>query len=207
MAKDNKKDNGKKEKGAVAASNGIDSKDYIPYENKMKKTLDVLAQEFGAIRAGQANPAVLDRLTVDYYGQVTPLAQVASISAPEPRTLLIQPWDASLLKAIEKSILASDLGINPQNDGRVIRLLFPQLTEERRKELAKQVSKLGEEAKVAIRNVRREAVDAFKAKKKKSEITEDDLSAAEKEIQTLTDKYVKEVETAAGKKEKELLSV
>jgi len=207
MAKDNKKDNGKKDKGAVAASAGLDPKDYVPFENKMKKTLEVLGQEFGAIRAGQANPAVLDRLTVDYYGQATPLAQVASISAPEPRTLLIQPWDASLLKAIEKSILASDLGINPQNDGRVIRLLFPQLTEERRKELAKQVSKLGEDAKVAIRNVRREAVDAFKAKKKKSEITEDDLSAAEKEIQTLTDKYVKEVETAAGKKEKELLSV
>ena len=209
MAKDNKKnaknDNAKGAKAAAPAAAG--AMDYTAYEGKMKKTIEVLGQEFGAIRAGQANASVLDRINVDYYGQATPIGQVASISAPEPRTLMIQPWDASLLKAIEKSLLTSDLGINPQNDGRVIRLIFPQLTEERRKELAKQVSKLGEDAKVAIRNVRREAVDAFKAKKKKSEITEDDLSAAEKDIQNLTDKYIKEVEGVVSNKEKELLSV
>ncbi len=181
--------------------------DYTVYEQKMTKTLEVLNSEFASIRVGRANPAVLDRLTIEYYGTQTPIAQVASISSPEARTLVIQPWDASATKAIEKAINASDLGINPQNDGKVIRLVFPPLTEERRRDLAKQVHKLGEDAKVAVRNVRRDAMDAFKAAKKKAEITEDDLKEIEKDIQTMTDKYVKEVEIATGKKEDELTSV
>ena len=150
--------------------------EYKNQETKMKRTIEVLQQEFSTLRAGRANPAVLDRITIDYYGTQTPINQVASISSPEPRLLAIQPWDASILKAIEKSILASDIGINPQNDGRVIRLLFPTLTEERRRELVKQVHKLCEESKVAIRNIRRDAMDGFKAQKKKSEITEDDYN-------------------------------
>ena len=149
--------------------------DYPEIERKMQKTCDALTSDLGAIRAGRANTAVLNPITVSYYGVDTPLLQVASVSTPDPRSLMIQPWDGSLLKAIEKAILASDLGINPQNDGRAIRLIFPQLTEERRKELAKQVKKYAEEAKVAVRNIRRDAVDKFKAEKKKSEITEDDL--------------------------------
>lgn len=181
--------------------------EYKEQEAKMKKTLEVLQQEFSTLRAGRANPAVLDRVTIDYYGTQTPINQVASISSPEPRLLAIQPWDASVLKAIEKAILGSDIGINPQNDGRVIRLLFPTLTEERRRELVKQVHKLCEESKVAIRNIRRDAMDVFKAQKKKSEITEDDYADIEKDIQTLTDRYIKEVDTLGAAKEKELIEV
>ena len=177
------------------------------HEEKMTKTISVLREELAAIRAGRANPAVLDKLEVDYYGVPTPIQQVASISVPDPRSLMIQPWDASVLKGIEKAILASELGINPQNDGRVIRLVFPQLTEERRKELAKQVKKYGEESKVAIRNIRREAIDKFKKQQKASEITEDDYKDIEKDIQKLTDDYIKEVESIAEAKEKELFEI
>lgn len=179
--------------------------DYKVYEDKMQKTIDSLISEFGTIRAGRASASVLDKVTVDYYGTQTPLNQVGSISVPEPRMLVVQPWDPSLLKAIEKAILASDVGITPTNDGKSIRLAFPPLTEERRKDLTKLVRKYGEEAKVAVRNVRREAVDAFKAMKKKSEITEDDLKICEKDMQDLTDKYVKKVEEVSAKKEKELM--
>lgn len=177
------------------------------YEGKMKKTLDVLAKELAAVRAGRANPAVLDRISIEYYNVKTPLGQVASISSPDPRTLAIQPWDASVLKDIEKAILTSDLGLNPQNDGKLIRLSFPPLTEERRKELIKGVSKTGEESKVAIRNIRRDAIDGFKSAQKKSEITEDDLRDAEEKMQKLTDKYVKEIDTLVAKKSKELAEV
>lgn len=177
------------------------------YEEKMKKTLDVLAKELAAIRAGRANPAVLDKITVEYYGAPTPLQQVAAVSTPDPRTLSVQPWDASLLKAIEKAIQASDLGINPQNDGKQIRLSFPPLTEERRKELIKQVAKLGEEAKVALRNIRRDAIDKFKAAQKKSEMTEDELHDGEDKMQKVTDKHVKEIDGMVAKKSKELAEV
>ncbi|MBR6764012.1 MAG: ribosome recycling factor [Clostridia bacterium] len=179
--------------------------DYKVYEDKMQKTIDSLISEFGTIRAGRASASVLDKVTVDYYGTQTPLNQVGSISVPEPRMLVVQPWDPSLLKAIEKAILASDVGITPTNDGKSIRLAFPPLTEERRKELTKLVRKYAEEGKVAVRNVRREAVDAFKAMKKKSEITEDDLKICEKDMQDLTDKYVKKVDEVSAKKEKELM--
>ena len=181
--------------------------DYIEFESKMKKTAEVLKTQLASVRAGRANAAVLDQITVDYYGVPTPIQQVASVSVPDPRSLLIQPWDASVLKGIEKAILASELGINPQNDGRAIRLVFPQLTEERRKELAKQVKKYGEEAKVAVRNIRREAIDKFKKQEKASEITEDDYKTVEKDIQKLTDDYIKEVEGIADKKEKELFEI
>ena len=181
--------------------------DYIEFESKMKKTAEVLKTQLASVRAGRANAAVLDQITVDYYGVPTPIQQVASVSVPDPRSLLIQPWDASVLKGIEKAILASELGINPQNDGRAIRLVFPQLTEERRKELAKQVKKYGEEAKVAVRNIRREAIDKFKKRQKASEITEDDYKTVEKDIQKLTDDYIKEVEGIADKKEKELFEI
>ncbi len=181
--------------------------DYIEFESKMKKTAEVLKTQLASVRAGRANAAVLDQITVDYYGVPTPIQQVASVSVPDPRSLLIQPWDASVLKGIEKAILASELGINPQNDGRAIRLVFPQLTEERRKELAKQVKKYGEEAKVAVRNIRRDAIDKFKKQQKASEITEDDYKAIEKDIQKLTDDYIKEVEGIADKKEKELFEI
>ena len=164
------------------------STDYTEFESKMKKTASVLTEQYDSVRAGKANPAVLDRITVDYYGSPTPIRQIASISSPDARTLLIQPWDGSTLKLIEKAILTSELGINPQNDGRVIRLVFPQLTEERRKELAKQVRKYGEEAKVAVRNIRRDAMDYIKGLKKKSEITEDDQKKAEKDIQELVER-------------------
>ena len=159
------------------------------------------------MRAGRANPGVLDKVTVDYYGSPTPIRQIASISSPDARTLLIQPWDGSTLKLIEKAILTSELGINPQNDGRVIRLVFPQLTEERRKELAKQVRKYGEEAKVAVRNIRRDAMDKFKKEQKKGEITEDDLKDLEKDMQKLTDDYTKEVDKLTAAKEKELFEI
>ena len=181
--------------------------DYIEFESKMTKTAEVLKTQLASVRAGRANAAVLDQITVDYYGVPTPIQQVASVSVPDPRSLLIQPWDASVLKGIEKAILASELGINPQNDGRAIRLVFPQLTEERRKELAKQVKKYGEEAKVAVRNIRREAIDKFKKQQKASEITEDDYKTVEKDIQKLTDDYIKEVEGIADKKEKELFEI
>ena len=177
------------------------------HEAKMQKTLDVLAKELAAVRAGRANPAVLDKITVEYYGAPTPLNQVAAISTPDPRTLAVQPWDGSVLKAIEKAIQVSDLGINPQNDGKQIRLSFPPLTEERRKELIKGASKTGEEAKVALRNIRRDAMDKFKAQKKKSEITEDDFKVIEKDMQKLTDDYIKEVERIADEKEKELMEI
>ncbi len=177
---------------------------YTEYENKMKKTVEVLHSQFSSVRAGRANASVLDHIRVEYYGTPTPIQQIGSVSTPDPRTLVIQPWDASSLKSIEKAIQTSDLGINPQNDGRVIRLLFPQLTEERRRELVKQVSKYGEDAKVAIRNIRRDAIEVFKAQKKKSEITEDDLKDIEKDLQKLTDDYIKDIEKAAEKKEKEL---
>ena len=177
------------------------------YDDKMGKTIEVVKADFASVRAGRANAGVLDRIQVEYYGTPTPIQQVASISSPDPRTLAIQPWDASLLKAIEKAILASDLGINPSNDGRVIRLAFPQLTEERRKELTKQVHKYGENGKVAIRNIRRDAVDYFKTLKKNAEITEDVQKDLEKEIQDITDKRCKEIDALTAEKEKELMAV
>ena len=175
-----------------------------PYDAKMQKTIEVVMSDFAGVRAGRANAGVLDKITVEYYGTETPIHQVASISTPDPRTLVIQPWDGTLLKAVEKALLASDLGINPQNDGKVIRLIFPQLTEERRKELTKQVKKYGEGGKVAIRNIRRDAMEKFKAMKKKSEITEDDLKNLEKDLQKLTDDFIKKVDEATARKEKEL---
>ena len=177
------------------------------FDAKMQKTIDVVMSDFASVRAGRANAAVLDKITVDYYGAPTPLNQVAAISSPDPRSLMIQPWDSTLLKAIEKAIQTSDLGINPQNDGKVIRLAFPQLTEERRKELTKQVKKYGENGKVAIRNIRRDAMDEFKKKKKASEITEDDLKELEKELQDLTDKRCKDIDELTVKKEQELMAV
>lgn len=177
------------------------------HEEKMGKTIDVLVQELAAIRAGRANPAVLNKLTVEYYGAPTPLPQVAAVSTPDPRTLQIQPWDASILRQIEKAIQTSDLGLNPQNDGKCIRLSFPPLTEERRKELIKQSSKTGEDAKVAIRNIRRDAMDKFKDLKKKSEMTEDEVKDAEQQMQKITDKYVKEIDGIVAKKGKELAEV
>jgi len=177
------------------------------YDIKMQKTIEVVKGDFASVRAGRANAAVLDRIVVEYYGTPTPLNQVASISSPDPRVLQIQPWDTSLLKAIEKAIQTSDLGINPQNDGRVIRLSFPQLTEERRKELTKQVRKYGENGKVAIRNIRRDAIDKFKAMQKKSEITEDEYKEYEKSMQDMTDKRCKEIDELTAKKETELMSV
>ncbi|MBR0351599.1 MAG: ribosome recycling factor [Oscillospiraceae bacterium] len=181
--------------------------DYPEYENKMKKTCEALSAQYATIRAGRANAAVLDQIQVDYYGVPTPINQVASIATPDPRSLLIQPWDASVLKAIEKAILASDLGINPQNDGRMLRLVFPPLTEERRKDLVKQTKKYAEEAKVAIRNIRRDAIEKFKKQQKASEITEDDYKIAEKDIQKLTDDYIKEIDNISAKKEKELTEI
>ena len=177
------------------------------YDEKMLKTIEVVKANFASVRAGRANAGVLDRISVEYYGTPTPLNQVAAISSPDPRPLVIQPWDNSLLKAIEKAIQTSDLGINPQNDGRVLRLAFPQLTEERRKELTKQVKKYGEEGKVAVRNIRRDAMDEIKKKTKKSEITEDDQKNLEKELQDLTDKRCKEIDELTAKKDKELMAV
>ena len=181
--------------------------DLKPYEEKMTKTVEVLVKELAAVRAGRANPAVLDRITVEYYGAPTPLGQVAAISSPDPRTLAIQPWDGSILRQVEKAIQVSDLGINPQNDGKVIRLLFPPLTEERRKELVKQVSKTGEDSKVAIRNIRRDAMDKCKAAQKKSEMGEDELHDAESALQKITDKFIKEIDGVVAKKSKELAEV
>ena len=181
--------------------------DLKPYEGKMQKSLDVLAENLAGIRAGRANAGVLNKITVDYYGTASPIQQVAAVASPDPRTLTIQPWDASLLKEIVKAIQTSELGINPQNDGKLIRLSFPPLTEERRKELIKQVSKEGEASKVAIRNIRRDAIDKWKAAKKKSEITEDELADAEKDMQKLTDKYIKEIDKTTAAKSEELKSV
>lgn len=183
------------------------SVDFKDYSRRMDKTLEILQEDFGAIRAGRANARVLDRVNVEYYGAETPVGQVGTISSPDARTLVIQPWDSSLLKKIEKAIQTSDLGINPQNDGRVIRLVFPQLTEERRKELVKQIHKYSENGKVAIRNIRRDAMEAFKKKQKASEITEDDLKVAEKDLQKLTDDMSKEIDALLEKKEKELMAV
>jgi ribosome recycling factor len=176
-------------------------------EEKMRKSVNALLSEYATIRAGRANAAVLDRITVEYYGAPTPLAQMAAISSPDPRSLLISPWDRSTLKSIEKAIQMSDLGINPQNDGRVIRLTFPQLTEDRRKELVKQVKKYGEDAKVAMRNIRRDGMDYVKKLKKNNEITEDDQKKAEKDLQDLLDKYIKKVDEALAAKEKELMAI
>ena len=177
------------------------------FDAKMQKTIDVVMSDFASVRAGRANAAVLDKITVDYYGAPTPQNQVAAISSPDPRSLMIQPRDSTLLKAIEKAIQTSDLGINPQNDGKVIRLAFPQLTEERRKELTKQVKKYGENGKVAIRNIRRDAMEKFKAMEKKSEITEDDRKDYEKELQDMTEKRCKQIDELTAKKETELMAV
>ena len=177
------------------------------YEDKMNKSLEVLLGDFATVRAGRANPHVLDKITIDYYGTQTPLNQVAAIASPDPRSLSIQPWDAKTLKLIEKAIQTSDLGINPQNDGKQIRLTFPPLTEDRRKELVKQVSKIGEDSKVALRNIRRDAIDKCKAAAKKSEMTEDEQKDAEKKMQEMTDKYVKEIDGMTSKKSKELSEV
>ena len=181
--------------------------DFKDFARRMDKALEHLNEEMDAVRAGRANAKVLDRITVEYYGSETPLNGVATISTPDARTLVISPWDTKLLKDIQKAIQTSDLGINPQNDGRIIRLAFPQLTEERRKELTKQVHKYGEDGKVAIRNIRREAMDAFKKAEKKSEITEDDLKKLEKELQDITDKQCKALDELTAKKEKELMAV
>ena len=183
------------------------SVDFNEFSKKMDKTLVHLAEEFDAVRAGRANPKVLDRITVEYYGSETPLNGVATISSPDARTLVIQPWDTSLLKEIQKAILSSELGINPQNDGKVIRLIFPQLTEERRKELTKQVKKYAEDAKVAMRNVRRDGMDYVKKLKKDSQITEDDQKKAEKDLQDMLDKFIKKVDDALAAKEKELMAI
>ena len=181
--------------------------DFKEYARRMEKALDHLNEEFGAVRAGRANPKVLDRITVQYYGSETPLNGVATISSPDARTLVIQPWDTKLLKDICKAIQVSELGINPQNDGRVIRLVFPQLTEDRRKDLVKQVKKYAEEAKVAMRNIRRDGMDYVKKLKKASEITEDDQKKAEKDLQDLLDKNIKKVDAALAAKEKELMAI
>ena len=177
------------------------------YDEKMNKSVDILAKDYAAIRAGRANPAVLDKVTVEYYGAPTPINQMAAVSVTEARTLTIQPWDRSTLKEIEKAIQTSDIGINPQNDGSVIRLVFPPLTEERRKDLSKGISKQGEDAKVVIRNIRRDAMESFKKKEKASEITEDDLKQAEKDLQKLTDDSSKKIDELLARKEKELMEI
>lgn len=176
-------------------------------EEKMKKTISVLKSDLSTMRAGRANPTMLDRIQVDYYGSPCPLNQVANISAPEPRVLVISPWEKSLMKEIEKAILTSDLGINPSNDGSVIRLVVPELTEETRKNLVKNVKKTGEEAKVALRSIRREANDKIKALKKDGEITEDELKNSEEKVQKIIDSFVKEVDTIIAAKEKEIMSI
>lgn len=177
------------------------------YDTKMTKSYDNLLSEFGAIRAGRANPHVLDRITVDYYGVPTPLQQVGNITVPEARMIQIQPWDSSLIKAIEKAIMTSDLGIHPNNDGKIIRLVFPELTEERRKDLVKEVKKKGEGAKVAVRNIRRDANDSFKKLAKSSDVSEDEIKELEEKVQKMTDKYIKEIDKAVEEKSKEILTV
>ena len=181
--------------------------EYKIYEEKMRKSIDSVAADFASVRAGRANASVLDRIMVDYYGSPTPIQQIASITSPDPRSLVIQPWDTSAVKLIKKAIETSDLGINPQDDGRSLRLAFPQLTEERRKELVKQIHKYGENGKVAIRNIRRDAMDNFKKQEKKSEITEDELKQAEKDLQKMTDDSCKKIDELLARKEKELMAV
>lgn len=176
-------------------------------EQRMQKTISVFEENLSEIRAGRANPAILNKITVEYYGVPTPINQVAGISVPEARTIVIQPWDASVLKSIEKAILASDIGLNPNNDGKVIRLNFPELTEERRKELVKDIKKIAEEARVGVRSIRRDGMDTVKDELKKSEITEDEKSGLEDKIQKLTDKYVAEIDSILEKKEKEIMSI
>ena len=181
--------------------------DYNEIESKMNKTISVLEENFSEVRAGRANPAILNKIKIDYYGVPTPINQVAGISVPEARLIVIQPWDASILKEIEKEILKSDIGINPNNDGKVIRLSFPELTEERRKEIVKEIIKTAEESKVAIRSIRRDGIDEAKAMQKESLITEDDLRDAEDKIQKITDKKIEEIEKVLMNKEKEIMSV
>ena len=181
--------------------------DFSKYEEKMIKSISVYEENLAEIRAGRANPAILNKIKIDYYGTPTPINQVAGISVPEARLIVIQPWDASILKEIEKEILKSDIGINPNNDGKVIRLAFPELNEERRKEIVKDIKKMAEEARVAIRSIRRDAIDDAKAMQKNSEITEDELKSAEDNIQKLTDKYVDEIDSILEKKEKEIMSI
>ena len=193
------------ENGKVEAEN-LDAASIKKYEEKMGKTLAALEADFQTIRAGRANPHILDKLTVDYYGTPTPIQQVANVSVPEARMIQIQPWEASLIKKIEKAILASDLGLNPNNDGKSIRLIFPELTEERRKDLAKDIRKKGEAAKVAVRNIRRDANDAFK-KLKKEDVSEDEIKELEGDIQKITDKFIKEVDGVVEKKTKEIMTV
>ena len=176
-------------------------------EEKMKKTVQHLETEFSEIRAGRANPAVLDKVRIDYYGTPTPINQVAAVSVSEERTLTIQPWDKSLLRVIEKAVQKSDIGINPQNDGSIIRMVFPPLTEDRRKEIKKDIATMGEEAKVAVRGIRREAMEKIKALKKKSEITEDDQKTAEKKIQDITDAQIKNIDKATEKKQKQIMEI
>jgi ribosome recycling factor len=185
----------------------MDKEAYKPIEEKMKKTIAALKTELAGLRAGRANPAILDKINVDYYGVPTPINQLGSVNIPEARVIVIQPWDVKALKDIEKAIQKSDIGINPSNDGKVIRLVFPILTEERRKELTKVVKKNGEDSKVAIRSIRRDAIDQFKAQKKKSEISEDDLKVAEKEVQNITDKYIGEIDKIIEAKEAEIMEV
>ncbi len=180
---------------------------YEEVKVKMDKAIQALENDYAAIRAGRANPALLDKVTVDYYGSPTPIPQIGTVSVPEARMLVIQPWDGSILGDIEKAILKSDLGLTPNNDGKSIRINFPALTEERRKELVKSISKRAEEGKVVIRGIRRDALEGFKAQKKKGEITEDDLKGAETDIQKLTDKYIKDIDTIAAKKEKEIMEI
>ena len=181
--------------------------DYTNIEERMKKTISVYEENLSEIRAGRANPAILNKITVDYYGTATPINQVAGISVPEARLIVIQPWDGSVLKEIERAILASDIGITPNNDGKVIRLAFPELTEERRKDLVKDIKKMAEEAKIAIRAIRRDGIEEAKAKQKDGEMTEDELKQAENEIQKLTDKSVEEIDKILENKEKEVMSV
>lgn len=185
----------------------ITKETYAPFEERMKKTINNLTENFNSIRAGRANPHVLDRITVDYYGTQSQLNAVANIQVPEPRMITLTPWDPSMLREIEKAIQASDLGINPSNDGKMIRLVFPILTEERRKELVKSVQKYGEEGKVAIRNIRREAIDKYHGIHKKKELTDDDLADFEEQMQKMTDRYVKEVDKACEAKEKDLMEI
>ena len=181
--------------------------DYSNIEDRMEKAVGAYERNLSEIRAGRANPAVLNKVKIDYYGVSTPISQVAGVSVPEARLIVIQPWDASVLKEIEKAILTSDIGINPNNDGKVIRLAFPELTEERRKELVKDIKKMAEEAKVAVRSVRRDGIDEFKTKQKNSEITEDDLKVAESEIQKLTDTKIADIDAILEKKENEVMSI
>lgn len=181
--------------------------DYTNLKERMEKSIGAFKEKLSEIRAGRANPAILNKVKIDYYGTPTPINQVAGVSVPEARLIVIQPWDVSVLKDIEKAILASDIGLNPNNDGKVIRLAFPELTEERRKELAKEIRKIAEEAKVAIRAIRRDGIDEAKVKQKNSEITEDELKSAETEIQKITDKYIDEIDKILADKEKEIMSV